>query len=131
MRAILVWIITAVAVAAAIALVPGIEIWGEQPLWGDNPVVSIAILAGVLALLNAFLKPLLQVISLPITCLTLGIFALIINTLLLYLAAWLSNLAGAGVFIEGFWSALLASVIISLATAVLNALTGVNDVRAR
>ncbi|MDR2109412.1 MAG: phage holin family protein [Coriobacteriales bacterium] len=115
----------------ALALVPGVRIWGVNPLWGDSPTVSIALLAGALALLNAFLKPILQTISLPITCLTLGIFALIINTAMLYLAAWLSNLLGAGVLIESFWSALLASIIISVVSAVLNALTGVNDPQGR
>jgi putative membrane protein len=127
MRAFLIWIITAIAVALAIALVPGIEVWGYEQILDGNQVVSIAVLAAVLALLNVFIKPILQVISLPITCLTLGLFALVLNTIMLYLAAWISNLLGAGIYIDGFFSALLASIVVSIVTAVLNAITGIND----
>jgi putative membrane protein len=122
MRAIGVWLITAVAVAVAVWLIPGVGFIGSDPL------LSTVLFAAVLSVLNAFIKPILQVISLPITVLTLGIFALIVNTGVLYLAAWLGNgLFSTGLHISGFGSAFLASVVISLVTIVLNALTGVKD----
>ncbi|MDR3053441.1 MAG: phage holin family protein [Coriobacteriales bacterium] len=124
MKAIVTWLITAVAVAAAVWLIPGIDILGA------NATLSIAILAVILAFLNAFIKPVLQLISLPITFITLGIFALVINTIVLYIAAWAGNgLFNTGFLIEGFWSALLASIVISLVSAILGAITGVKDKR--
>jgi putative membrane protein len=120
MKALAIWLITAVAVALAVYWIPGIEFLGSDKWF------SIGILAAMLALLNAFIKPILQVISLPITILSLGIFALIVNTGVLYLAAWLSNsLFETTLFISNFGSAFVASIVISLVTAVLNALTGV------
>jgi putative membrane protein len=122
MRAIVTWIVTAFAVAAAVWLVPGIEVHSA------NTTLSIAILAVILAFLNCFLKPILQVISLPITFLTLGIFGLIVNTIVLYLAAWFANgLFDVGLVIESFFSALFASIVISLVTVILNALLGTKD----
>ncbi|MDR2672146.1 MAG: phage holin family protein [Coriobacteriales bacterium] len=122
MRVIGIWLITAVAIAVAVSLVPGVEFVGAN-VW-----VSLAVFAALLALLNAFIKPVLQIISLPITVLTLGIFALIVNTAVLYLAAWISNgLFGTAFIISNFGSALLASIIISIVTIILNALTGIKD----
>jgi putative membrane protein len=127
MRAIGIWAITTVAVALAVFLVPGIEVWEDSQAWGGGWMVSIISLAAVLAILNTFLKPILQAISLPITCLTLGLFAFVVNTALLYLSAWLSNVFGAGVYIDNFFSALLASLVISIVTAVLGSLVGINN----
>jgi putative membrane protein len=82
----------------------------------------------IFAFLNAFIKPVLQIISLPITIITLGIFGLIVNTLVLYIAAGVSNgLFGTGLVIYSFGSALVASIVISLVTVILNAITGVKD----
>jgi putative membrane protein len=122
MKALGIWLITAVAVALAVYWIPGIDFLGTDK-W-----ISIGILAAILALLNAFIKPILQIISLPITILSLGIFALIVNTGVLYLAAWLSNsLFETTLFISNFGSAFVASIVISLVTAILNALTGIKE----
>jgi putative membrane protein len=129
MRVIGIWLITALAIAAAVALVPGIEFLGPQD---SGHWLSMGILAAVLALLNAFIKPVLQIISFPITVITLGIFALFVNTGVLYLAAWLGNgLFGTALYINNFGSAFVASIIISLVTIILNALTGIKDPPAR
>jgi putative membrane protein len=126
MRAILTWLITAAAVAVAIWLVPGVE------MLGSNTILSILVLAVILAFLNAFIKPVLKVISFPITVITLGIFALVVNTGLLYLAAWMgNNLFDTGLYLASFWSALLASIIISIVTAILNGITGAKDPRSQ
>ena len=71
-----------VAVAVAAWLVPGIEVIGTGAAWA-----SILIVALVIALLNMTIKPILQLLGLPITIISLGVFYLVINTLLLYLAA--------------------------------------------
>ena len=112
------WWVTAVAVAAAVWLVPGIELIG-----GDSAWVGIAIFALILSLVDISIKPLMQLLSLPITLLTLGIFYLIMNTAMLYLAAWLANgLFGVGFWIASFGSAFVASIVISIVSAIMNTL---------
>jgi putative membrane protein len=118
MNFILRWIACAIAVGLAVFLVPGISVLGG----GWAPVVFTALF---LALINASIKPFLQVLSLPVTILTLGIFALIINALMLELASWLaSGFFGSGLFIASFGSAFVASIIISLVSAWMNKALG-------
>ena len=114
------WIVTAIAVAAAVWIVPGIEIVNNGSTW-----VGIVFFALILSLINMSIKPILQVLSLPVTVLTLGIFYLVVNTLLLYVAAWLANgLFGAGFYIASFGSAFVASIVISIVSALVNGLVG-------
>ena len=113
------WLVSAVACAAAIWLVPGIEPVGGS--WA-GPILC----ALVLALLNGTVKPVLQLISAPITLLTLGLFYVVVNALVLELASWLSlNLFGAGIAIFSLGSAILGAIIISIVSMLLNGL--VND----
>ena len=112
------WVLTGVAVAVALWVVPGFSFVGTQ--W-----VAIALTALVLALINASIKPVLSLLSLPITVLTLGLFALVLNALMLLLASWLSvNLFHVGIVIAGFWWAMLGALVISVASAVINLLVG-------
>lgn len=114
------WLATAIAVAVAVWLVPGIEIIGGESAW-----VGIAIFALILSLVDISVKPIMQLLSLPITVLTLGIFYVIINTAMLYLAAWLANgLFGVGFWIAGFGWAFLASIVISIVSTIVNSLVG-------
>ena len=117
------WLVTALAVAAAVWIVPGIDILATTQTW-----IGVALTALVLSLLNMSVKPVLQLLSLPVTILTLGIFYLIINTLMLYLASWLANgLLGAGFYIAGFGSAFLASIVISIVSTILQGIVGLDD----
>mgnify|MGYP000204855152 FL=1 len=112
-----------VAVAVAAWLVPGINVIGAGAAWG-----SILIVALVIALLNMTVKPILQIIGLPITIISLGVFYLIINTLLLYIAAGISSaLFGVGIEIASFGSGFVAAIVISLVSTIMNALLGAND----
>lgn len=112
-----------VAVAVAAWLVPGIEVIGTDTAWA-----SILIVALVIALLNMTIKPILQVLGLPITIISLGVFYLVINTLLLYLAAGISNaLFGAGLEIATFGSGFVAAIVISIVSTIMNAILGAND----
>lgn len=114
------WIVTALAVAAAVWIVPGIDILITTQTW-----VGVALTALTLSLLNATVKPILKILSLPITVLTLGVFYLILNTLMLYLASWIANgLFDAGFYIQGFGSAFLASIIISIVSSILSGIAG-------
>lgn len=112
-----------VAVAVAAWLVPGIKVIGTDAAWA-----SILIVALVIALLNMTIKPILQVLGLPITIISLGVFYLVINTLLLYLAAGISNaLFGAGLEIATFGSGFVAAIVISIVSTIMNAILGAND----
>ena len=116
------WVVTAIAVGAAVWVVPGIT------TVGSDSTIAVAAIALVLALINASLKPVLQVLSLPITVLTLGIFYLVVNALLLELAAWAATgLFGSGIQLAGFGSALLGSIVISIVSALVNSLIGRNE----
>ena len=104
-----------VAVGVAVWLVPGIDIVGAGSSWG-----SIAVMALIIALLNMTIKPLLQIIGLPITVLSLGVFYLVIN-----LAASMGNaLFGAGFVIDSFGSGFVASIVISIVSGIMNSLLG-------
>ena len=112
-----------VAVAVAAWLVPGINVIEAGAAWG-----SILIVALVIALLNMTIKPILQILGLPITIISLGVFYLVINTLLLYIAAGISNaLFGAGLEIASFGSGFVAAIVISIVSTIMNAILGAND----
>jgi putative membrane protein len=117
MKFLLTWLATAVACAAAIWIIPGLSITGG--------IAGIIVFGLVLALVNIAIKPILQILSLPITMLTLGIFYLVVNTVMLYLAAVLANgMFDAGIGIAGFGSAFLGSIIISIVSAIMNGIVG-------
>lgn len=107
------WIVASLACGLATWIVPGMGVIG------GTAVFSIAALGLALALVESCIKPILELLSLPLTVLTLGIFHLILNALVLELAAWFANgLFGAGIFISGFFSAFLAAIIVSIASGI-------------
>ncbi len=109
-----------VAVGVAVWLVPGVDVVGAQNAWASIALVSLCI-----ALINMTIKPLLQILSLPITIISLGIFYLVVNTVLLYLAAAMGNaLFGAGFVISSFASGFVASIVISIVSAIMNTILG-------
>lgn len=101
------WIIYAVLIIFVSWIVPGIEV--------DN-FVSAMLVCIILALINTFIKPIIQLITLPVTIVTLGLFTFIINALMLMLA----GLIAPGFEVEGFLSALLGSLLLSLFSLAVN-----------
>src|SRR6476659_7563522 len=99
-------ILTAVAAFIAAKIVPGIHIADAK---------TAMLVALVLALLNTFLKPILVVLTIPITIITLGLFLLVINILIVFLAAKIVP----GFAVHGWVAALLFSLVVSLITYVL------------
>jgi putative membrane protein len=100
-------LITAVAVYLAAYLLPRVAI---------TDVTTTIIVALVLALLNTFIKPILVILTLPITVLTLGLFLLVINILII---KWAASLVS-GFEVRSWWSALLFSILVSVVTSVLS-----------
>jgi putative membrane protein len=101
------WIVVAAAFAITAAVVPSVEI--------DGGVLTLLLIAIVFGLVNALVGPVLRLISLPLTVITFGLFALVINAALLGITAWLLDSLDVG----GFFPAVLAAVVLSLVTAVL------------
>ncbi len=109
MNMILRLILTTLAILLVTKVYSGIEV---------DSITTAVIAAVVLGLINTIVRPVIVFLTLPLTMLTLGLFLLIINALMLYLAAWLVN----GFNVGGFWDALIASFIISVVVALLNGL---------
>lgn len=105
------WLINAVALFVVINVVTGISVERWQTL-----------LAGalVIGLLNAFFRPVLFFLTLPVNVLTLGLFTLVINGAIFYLAAWLVR----GFHVAGFWSAFVAALVFSIVSSLLSLLIG-------
>lgn len=108
------WFITVVALFAAAWLVPGIEVAGRA--W-----LAFAVMAVVLGLVNAVVRPVLKLLTCPLIILTLGLFTLVINAVTLLLAARISEAFGAAFFVRGFWPAFWGALIVSVVTVVLSA----------
>ena len=109
MRILLVWILNAIALWLVTVLVSGVEV--QDPL-------HAFIAAVVLGLVNVLVKPLLIILTLPITVLTLGLFLLVINALLF----WGVGSLLPGFHVDGFWWAMLGALLYSLLTWALSAL---------
>ena len=107
--------INAVALYAAIAILNGKGITPQSENWAS--LIWLALIFGVI---NAVLKPVLTVVGCPILILTLGLGALLINTLLFYLAGLVGTQFGVGFTVDGFWPAFLGSVVVSLVSFTLN-----------
>ncbi len=110
MRLLVRWAINAIAIWAAIQLVPGIEHTGSA--------ASLILIALVFGLVNALVRPFLTLLTCPLIILTLGLFVLVINALMLGMTAWLMPT----LTVTGFWPAFLGSIIISVVSSFISML---------
>lgn len=108
----LIWLINSIAIYGTAALLPGISIKNFK---------TALIAAIILGLLNAILKPVLSFFSIPLIFLTLGLFTLVINGVVLWIAAGVMD----GFEIKGFWSAMLGAIVISIISSVLSSMFNV------
>ena len=115
------WLINTLAVLVAVFIVPGLH-FEDDSLW--TPFVASL----VLGILNAFIRPVMMLLALPLLIVTLGLFMLVINALMLYLV---SLLLGRHFEVEGFGWALLGALVISIVSTVLNLMTGAGNSRIR
>ena len=114
MRVLVRWLVTAAALFVAVLVVPGIDVAGDG--WA-----AVLVMAAVLALINAFIRPVLALLSCGCIVLTLGLFLLVINAFTLWLAAYLTgDLMGLGFHVEGFWPAFFGALIVSIASFFIN-----------
>src|SRR5512147_457940 len=103
------WLINAIALYLAIRFVPGIAFAGG---W-----MGLFWLALIFGLVNAFLRPLLQLLTCPLIILTLGLFTIVINMILLKVTEWIGNGFGLGLTISGWGPLFLGSLIISIVSS--------------
>jgi putative membrane protein len=115
------WMINTAAVVVAVYIVPGIR-------FTDNSLLTPVVTSLVLGILNAFIRPILMLLALPLLIFTLGLFKLVINALLLY---FVSLLLAQHFQVDSFGAAFLGALIISVVSLLLNLVTGGSGARVR
>lgn len=105
--------------AVAAWIVPGIYVNEPHRVW------AVVLVALVLGLVNAFIRPVIYALSCGLIVITLGLFTLVINGLMLWLASWIMvELAGLGFHVDGFWNAVLGALIISVVSVIVSVFVG-------
>lgn len=104
-----------------------------MPLGSGNydHLFTLLLVALVFGLVNGTLGKLVRIVSIPLYILTLGLFGLIINGFLLWVVAWLSGVAGFGLAVGGFWWGVLAALVLSILSGIMNGLLGTNKKKDR
>ncbi|HZD10916.1 MAG TPA: phage holin family protein [Candidatus Binatia bacterium] len=123
-RLLLRWIVNAVALWVAIQIVPGLNYISESSL-------SLLVIALIFGLVNALVRPILVLLTCPLIVLTLGLFVLVINAIMLSITVWLSGIFDLGLTSESFISTLLGALVISLVSGVINLLVHEDQDRER
>jgi putative membrane protein len=111
-------VVNAVAIWLTSLVVPGIRITEASTAGGQ--VVVVLVIALVFGLVNAFVKPIVQFFSIPFYILTLGLFTLVVNALMLLLTGWLTGFTHWGLTVDGFWTAVWGGLLISVISWVLS-----------
>jgi putative membrane protein len=105
-------LINAAALWVATYVVPGIAYQGR---W-----TSLLVVALVFGVLNASVRPLLKVLTFPLLILSLGLFTLVINALMLWLTGWVSDRLSLGFHVAGFWAAFWGGLVVSIVSLLLS-----------
>lgn len=113
-------LVNAGALYVAVLIVPGLDFdMSNDDWWWKFLLVAVAF-----SLINSYIRPVLRILTFPISIVTLGLFLLVINALMLMLTGAISDQLGLGLTVDDFWAALLGSVVISLAGWVLSMVVG-------
>lgn len=114
------WLITTLAIFAAMYLVPGITF--------DGPGWQLGIIAMIFSVINQLLKPILTLLTCPMIVLTLGLFTVVINAVLLLITAYFADFLGINFAIDTFSTAFFGALVVSFTTLLLNLLSGEGNV---
>ena len=114
------WLINALALGVAVWLLPGITV-------SENAWAAVALMAIIFGLVNALIRPLVKFLTCLINVITLGLFTLVINALMLWLSGWIAGQLNIGFEVKNFWWAFLGALVISLVSFVLNLILGRGD----
>ncbi|MFN8474736.1 MAG: phage holin family protein [Anaerolineae bacterium] len=118
-RVLISWLVSAVAIAITTWILPGLHIQGDPA----TKVLTVLVMAAILGFLNAILRPILYFLSCGCIVLTLGLFIFIVNAAVFWLASGLTP----NYSVDSFWWALLASIIVSIITFIVNYFVYRND----
>lgn len=110
-------VITAIALWVATVLVSGLEVTADSTTKRVGTLLAVAIIVGVI---NAFLKPIIKMFGCAFYVLTLGLFALVVNALLLLLAEWVAQQLDLPFEVSGFWPAFWGAIIIGVVSWLLD-----------
>jgi putative membrane protein len=113
-------LINAGALTVAVYVVPGLD-FDFAP---DGAIVRFLIVAFIFALVNTFIRPVLRLLTLPITLVTLGLFLLVLNALMLLLTDLISDQLDLGLVVADFWAALFGAIVISIVGTILSMVIG-------
>ncbi len=119
-------IANAAALAVATLLLPGIHLDAASP---GHKAFAIVLVATIFGVLNTLVRPLLKLLTLPAIVLTLGLFLLVVNACMLMLTSWVGRQVGLGWQVDGWLSAIIGSVIISLVSALVGGLLQTGEKR--
>ncbi len=111
-------VVSSVAIWLTSLLLDGVTLTEAE---GWEQVLVVGVVGLVFTLVNLVVKPVAKLLTLPLTILTLGLFLLVVNALMLMLTSWLTSFTDWGLFVDGFWWALLAALVISVVSGILNA----------
>jgi putative membrane protein len=111
-------LVNALALGVAAWLFDGIDVTGSGP---GQRAVTLVVVGVVFGLVNAIVAPIVKLLSLPFIILTLGLLLLVINALMLLLTSALARAMGLGFHVDGFGTAVLASIVISIVSWILSA----------
>ena len=111
----------AAALAVATWIFSGISLTGEDT---TQRVLTMLLVAVIFGPFNAILKPIFQIVTIPIVLLTLGLFLIVINAWMLMLTSWIAGLLGVGWQVDGFWTAVGGSIVVSIVSFIANAVLG-------
>jgi len=115
----LIWVVVnALALAAAAWLIEGIRVSGGTT---EEQVITLVVVALIFGVVNAVVEPIVKLLSLPFIILTLGLFLIVINAAMLMLTSWISGELGRRFEVEGFWTAVLGAIVITISTWILEA----------
>lgn len=115
----LIWVVVnALALAAAAWLIEGIRVEGSST---EEQAITLIVVALIFGVVNAVVEPIVKLLSLPFILLTLGLFLIVINAAMLLLTGWISGELGRRFEVEGFWTAVLGAIVITISTWILEA----------
>jgi putative membrane protein len=106
------WVLNAAALWVAAALVPGLDFAGGP--------FRLLLVAAVFGIVNSTLRPLLAILTCPLIVLTLGLFTLVINGLMVLVTGWLSESWNLGFAVSGFWAAFFGGLVVGLVSMMLS-----------
>jgi putative membrane protein len=112
-------VVNALALALAVWLFDGITLTGDS---GTQKFVELLVVGLIFGVITSFVRPIVRLLSLPLILITLGLVLFVINAFMLLLTSWIAGGLDLGFHVDGFWTALWGSIVISIALMILEAI---------